>query len=100
MEENILSPNPIWQALAGCEITMTMEKLLQVVPRFQQAVEDCITGKPGISVSTNFVETSTEPTVVDHHDPTIKLVLHSQEITGCIIDGGSSVNVISAKTCE
>ena len=38
--------------------------------------------------------------MVDHHNPTIKLVLHGQEITGCIIDEGSGVNVISAKTCE
>ena len=100
IEENIISPDPIWQALAGCEITMTMEKLLQLVPRFRQAVEDRITGRPGINVSANFAETSVGPTVVDHHNPAIKLVLHGQEITGCIIDGGSSINVISAKTCE
>ena len=79
---------------------MTMEKLLQLVPRFRQAVEDRITGKPKIEVSANFAETSTGPTVVDHHNPAIKLVIHGQEITGCIIDRGSGVNVISAKTCE
>ena len=100
IEENIISPDPIWQALAGCEITMTMEKLLQLVPRFRQAVENRIIGKPGINVSINFAKTSAEPTVVDHHNPAIKLVLHGKEITGCIIDGGSGVNVISAKTCE
>ena len=55
---------------------------------------------PGINVSVNFDETSVGPTVMDHHNPTIKLVLHGQEITGCIIDGGSGINVISAKTCE
>ena len=32
MEEDTLSPDPIWQALADCEITMTMEKLLRLVP--------------------------------------------------------------------
>ena len=56
--------------------------------------------RPSISVSANFVETSDGTTVVDQHNPTIKLVLHDQEITGCIIDGGSGVNVISVKTCE
>ena len=38
--------------------------------------------------------------MVDHNNPAIKLVLQGQEVAGCIIDGGSSVNVISAKTCE
>ena len=32
MEEDTLSPVPIWQAQADCEIIMTMEKLLRLVP--------------------------------------------------------------------
>ena len=87
-------------SIRGYEITLTMEKLRQLVPRFRQAVEERITGRLGISVSANFTETSDRPTVVDHHNPTIKLILYRQEVTGCIIDGGSGVNVISAKTCE
>ena len=77
-----------------------MEKLLQLVPRFRCAIEDRITGRPDISVATNFTETSNGPTVVDDNNPAIKLVLQGQEVAGCIIDGGSGVNVISAKTCE
>ena len=75
MKENTSSPDPIWQALADCEITMTMEKLLRLVPRFRQDMENRIRGTTGLDVSTNFVESSTRPTIVDHHNPTIKLVL-------------------------
>ena len=46
----------------------------------------------------NRIRSSTGPIVVDHHNPAIKLVLKSQEIPGCIIDGGSGVNVISTST--
>ena len=100
LEEDIISPDPIWQALARCEITLTMEKLLQIVPWLRQAVEERIMGRLAISVSANFTETRDSPKVVDHHNRAIKLVLHGQEVAGCIIDGGSGVNVISAKTCE
>ena len=32
LEQDLGSPNPVWQALAGCEVTLTMEELLQLVP--------------------------------------------------------------------
>ena len=92
--DNVLAPDPIWQALADCEITLTMDKLLRLVPRFRQVVENRIRGTTGLDVSTNFAESSTGPTVVDHHNPAIKLVLKGQEISGCIVDRGSRVNVI------
>ena len=31
--------DPIWQALANCPITLTMSKLLNLVPHFRQAME-------------------------------------------------------------
>ena len=100
LEEDIISSDPIWQALVGCKITLTMEKLLQLVTRFRQAVEDRIVGRPGVGIFANFTDTNNGQMVVDHHNPAIKLVLHGQAITGCVIDGGSGVNVISAKTCQ
>ena len=74
-EENALSPYPIWQALADCEITMTMDKLLRLVPRFRQMVEKCIRGTTKLHISANFAESSTGPAVVDYHNPAIKFVL-------------------------
>ena len=53
-----------------------------------------------IEIPTNFTESTTGPTMVDHHNPAIKVVLHGQEVIGCIIDGGSGVNVISKTTCS
>ena len=100
VEDEGPAPDPIWQALAGCEITLTMEKLLQLVPRFRQTMEEWVTGIPGVSVATKLTEVSDGPSVVDHHNPAITLILHGQEIPGCVIDGGSGVNVISVKTCE
>ena len=64
------------------------------------ALENRITGTFGIDVSINFAETSSGPTVVDHHNPAMKLVIQGQEVDGCIVDGGSDVNVISTTTCE
>ena len=87
-EENALSPDPIWQALADCEITMTMDKLLRLVPRFRQMVENRIWSTTGLDISANFAKSSTNPVVVDHHNPAIKLVLQGQEIPGCIVVGG------------
>ena len=46
IEEDFGSPDLVWEALAGCEVKLTMEKLLQLVPRFRRAIEDRITGRP------------------------------------------------------
>ena len=43
MEEDFGSPNPVWEALAGCGVILTMEKPLKLVPRFRRAIEDQIT---------------------------------------------------------
>mgnify|MGYP000512339142 CR=1 FL=1 len=53
-----------------------------------------------IEIPTNFTESTTGPTMVDHHIPAMKVVLQGQEVTGCIINGGSRVNVISKATCS
>ena len=100
MEDEGPAPDPIWQALAGCEITLTMEKLLQLGPRFRQTMEERVTGIPGVSIATNLTDVSNGPPVVDQHNLAITLILHEQEIPRCVIDGGLGVNVISAKTCE
>ena len=63
-------------------------------------MENQIRGTYIIKISANYTESSIDSTMVDHHNPAIKLVLYRQEVTGCIIDGGSGVNVISANTCE
>ena len=99
-EEDLGSPDPVWQALVGSEVILTMEKLLQLVPRFRHTIEDRITGRLDRSVSANFTLTSGGPTVVDHSNPAIKLILQGKEVAGCIIDASSGVNEISERICE
>ena len=99
-EEDPGSPDPVWKALAGSELILKMEKLLQLVPRFRRIIEDRITGRPDRSISANFTGTNDGITVVDHNNPAIKLILQGQEVAGCIINEGSGINVISARTCE
>ena len=94
------SPDPVWQALAGSEVILTMQKLLQLAPRFRCTIEDRITGKSNTGVFSNFTRTSDGPTMVDHSNPAIKVILQGQEVVGCIIDEGSGINVISARICE
>ena len=57
--------------MAGSEVILTMDKLLQLVPRFRRTIEDRITGRVSRAVGTNFTGTSDGPTVVDHINPTI-----------------------------
>ena len=47
------------------------------------------------TVTANFIEYAKGPMVVDHHNPAIKIIVKAEEISRCIIDGGSGVNVIS-----
>ena len=63
-------------------------------------MENQIQGTEGLEISANYTESSSGPMVVDHHNPAIKVVLQGQEITRCIVDGGSRVNVISKSTCN
>ena len=74
-KDMVLTLNPIWKILADCEITLIMDKLLGLVPRFQHAVENWMWGIDGLEISANYTESSTGPTVVDHHNPAIKVVL-------------------------
>ena len=57
-------------------------------------------GMDRLEILTNIAESSARPMVIDHHNPAIKVVLQGEEISGCIIDGGSGVNVISKATCN
>ena len=100
VEEDLGSPDPVWQALVGSVVILTMEKLLQLVPRVRRTIEDRITRRSSRGVSTNFTGSSDGPTVVDHSNPAIKVILQGQEVVRCIIDGGSGINVISARICE
>ena len=54
---------------------------------------------PHKTIPTLFTEPNPGPTVIDHQNPAIKVLVHGTEIKGCIVHGGSGVNVISKATC-
>ena len=37
---------------------------------------------------------------MDEQSPKFKIIIHSQEVSGSIVDGGSGLNVISKTTCD
>ena len=37
---------------------------------------------------------------MDHHNPAPTVIIKGQEVPGCLIDGGSGVNIISKSTCD
>ena len=37
---------------------------------------------------------------MDEQNPSIKVIIHGQEIEGAIVDGGSGMNVINRTTCD
>ena len=87
-----LGEDPIWQALANCQISMPLSKLLNLVAAMSSE-------KEWSSVPIHLAETSNGAAVIDAQSPTVKLLFKGPEIRGCIIDGhGSGVNVISATT--
>ena len=53
-----------------------------------------------VEIPTNFTTSSSEPTVVDQHNPTIKAVLQGQQVNNCIIDGSSRLNVSNKAMCS
>ena len=91
--------DPIWEALADCLITLTMRKLLNLVPRFWQAMESRLQ-MPHKVIPSLFTEPNHGPMVIDHQNPAIKVLVQGTKITGCVVDGSSDVNVISKATCN
>ena len=90
--------DPIWQALADCPITLTMSKLLSLVSQFRKAMESSLQ-IPHKVIPSYFTEPTHGPTIIDYYNPAIKVLVQGTEITGCVVVGGSGVNVISKATC-
>ena len=74
---------PVWEALADCPITLTMRKILNLVPQFRQAMESRLQ-KPHKVIPTLVMEHNHEPTVIDYQNPAIKVQVQGTEIMGCM----------------
>ena len=54
---------------------------------------------PHKTIPAHFTKPNLGPTFIEHRNPAIKVLVQGTEIKGCIVDGGSGVNVISKATC-
>ena len=71
--------DPIWEALADYPITLTMSKLLNLVPRFRKAMEERLQ-TPHKTILALFMEPNLGPTIIDPGNPAIKVLVHDTEI--------------------
>ena len=58
------------------------------------------TQMPHKVIPTHFTEPNHKPTIIDHQNPVIKVLVQGTEITGCVVDGGSGMNVITKANCN
>ena len=86
--------------LADCQVSLPLTGLLKLVPRFTEKVATLIAQKGVEQVSVNYNQPNNSPTIMDEQNPSIKIMIHGQEIDGTIVDGGSGVNVINKTTCD
>ena len=99
-EEQHNEEDPIWQALAGIQIKISMQKRLNLVPHFWQSIEARVLKTTQPVITANPTESTEGPIVKHHHNPALKLIIKGQGVLGCLIDRGSDVNVISKSTCN
>ena len=92
--------DPLWDAITSFRISMPLHKLLQLMPRFKDTLASLTTGTKPTSLPVNLAEPGTGPPLMDSQNPVVKFVIKGRDIHGCIIDGGSGVNVISEATCQ
>ena len=79
-------------------MTLTMIKLLNLVPGFWQVMEARLQ-TPQKTILDLFTEPNLGPTIIDHRSSAIKVLVHGTEIQGCVVDCGLGVSVISKATC-
>ena len=93
----LIEVDMISETLADCPITLTMSKLLNLVPQFWQAMESRLQ-KPHKVIPTLSTEHNHGPMIIDNQNPAINVLGQGTEITGYVVDGSSGVNVIPKAT--
>ena len=84
--------------LTGCQIMMTLEHLLRLVPRFRAGLTKAV--QPAQVAEGREASAEMGANVIDPHCPGVDILVHVKKITGTLIDGGSGVNVITTETCQ
>ena len=92
--------NPTWQTLQECQIMLPLGRLLQLVLRLTDGLKSALTTSNSLPAPAFFSNPGEGPTVVDTNSLAITAIVKGRELPGMIVDGGSSVNVISLRTCD
>ena len=97
-------PNPTenddgWQALADSQISMPLHKLLHLLPRLKETIHS-FTARDTTQPSVHITAPTPGPPLMDSQNPIVQIRIRGHQVSGCIIDGGSGVNVISEATCS
>jgi hypothetical protein len=85
--------------LAGIQVTMTLEQLLRLVPRFREGIHHTLEGTttaPAPAVQL----TEVDERVMDCECPSMEAIVGGQKVAGIFIDGVSGVNMITMATCR
>jgi hypothetical protein len=78
---------------------MTLEQLVQLVPRFRDGIRRTLEGTATSSAPAVQL-TEVDERVMDCECPSMEAIVGGQKIRGILIDRGSGVNVISMATCR
>ena len=89
-----------WQALQEWQITLSLGRLLQLVPRFTDGLKSAMTPPNSLQAPPFFSNPKEGPAVVDTSNLAITAIVKVRELQGTIVDGGLGVNVISLRTCD
>ena len=96
----VLENDESWKILVDCQVSLPLIGLLKLLPRFTEKVATLIAHKGVEQVSDNYNHPSNSPTIIDEQNPSIRVIIHGQEIKRTIVDDGRGVNVINKTTCE
>ena len=97
---DLLEDNLLWDALTSSQISMLLHNLLHLMPRFRDTLASLTSDTNSTSLPINLAELGTGPPLMDSQNPAVKIIIKGCDLHGCIIDGGSGVNVISEATCQ
>ena len=90
----------LWDALTSSRISLPLHKLLPLMPRFRDTLAALQANTHSAAPPVHLTEPGTGPPLMDSQNPAVKIIIKGQDLHGCIIDGGSGVNVISEATCH
>ena len=88
----------LWDALTSSRISVPLHKLLPLMPRFRDTLATLKFNDKSVAPPVNLNEPWMGPPLMDSQNSAVKIMIKGHDLHGCIIDGGSGVNVINKAT--